>query len=251
MQVKLEPRKLLSSPQRQTSSHKVPRIWGSRSVSTTNTWNMSQIGPYGPGNPPPPPPGPPPGASNRDRARKSSHIPEQLQAPKLERPYSKLNPKQRRARNLERDQARDAAARQSRSPFRAQAEVDQADVTDYRIKRVQHDSRQPLNEARQTTPSQELDETHGRLSPGPQPQHLSSEERYQSYSNSNPFPGPASRDNRHADRSWLPQPGNAEHTRQVSQGRTDWDNASRASADRPDGYGAGELPREEYCQYID
>jgi hypothetical protein len=211
---------------------------------------MSQAGPFGPGNPPPPPPGPPPGAAYQNRIRycvtESAQPQEQSsQAPKAERPYSKLNNKQRKARNAAKYQAREEAEngqRQGRSPFRGPGDDIQlrgVEQSDYRVNQVQHDSRQPRDEARQATPSQALVETYGRLSPV-----MSIRGRHEQ-ARRDEFCGPVSHNGRPDERSWSPHTSSGEHTRHASQGRSSWDNFNQSSSERSDGHDEGELLCEE------
>jgi hypothetical protein len=111
---------------------------------------------------------------------------------------------------------------------------------DYRVKGVQHDSRQRLDEARQTTPSQALDETYG-LSPD------MSNRGHHEQARGDEFRRPVSHNGRPAERSWSPHTSNGELTRHASPGRRSWDNFNHSSFERPGDHGEGELLREEYC----
>lgn len=211
-------------------------------------------GPYGPNNPPPPPPGSPPRKADNKRGRVSAAHPMpspqkslQIPASVAEKPWRKLNQRQRKERKMqerkmqEREDELQAKSAQGRGRSRSRSPIREDDRSirvrsrdepavrrerdEYRPSRSSfggsQDRRQPLKEARQYTPDQIMDETYGRLSPG-----TGGNNHYQE-ALGDMHRRPVARNEWPEEQSWSPRcPSVGEHSGQTQQGHAGWDEYS-------------------------
>ena len=174
----------------------------------------SEFGPYGPGNPPPPPPGSPPSKADRKRGRSSTAS---TPGKGPHKPYRKLNQAQRKKLKQQQEPAeneQNGGRDRNRSPVRGESCSGQVRHRHEPLRKSGR--RQPLEDARQVTPDQILDETYGRLSPvmdsGDYYRPTSSETRSRSVAR-NEWP---------EDRSWSPHQSVGEQADHASLGHKIW-----------------------------